>query len=322
MKRRTTRLISLPLLLMALILTVIPVISAGAAIPDYQFTTIDYTATLGGTGPWGINPKGDIVGFYYPPDSATALGFSVIKGQFASVDQGINTTVISINPSGEMVGDFQPNLAEAWHWHGFRITRQGDAIPIIDPNNHESIVPMRVLPDGTIVGFVQSTVDNTTKHGMVMHPDGSVDYYEDLLNSRHNGATPDAMIITGWYTDGQAGANHGYVLDNGNLTTFDVPSIPGSLTLSTMPTDIKSDGSIIVGVYVQLVFGVGVKVHGFAAERFGTSVNDWKFKTIDYPDAITTGIGGINANGDLVGNYVSADGFRHGYIATHANNYK
>jgi hypothetical protein len=306
---------------MALILTVIPVISAGAAVPDYQFTTINYTTTPGGTGPWGINPKGDIVGFYYPPDSATALGFSVIKGQFVSVDQGKNTTVISINPSGEMVGDFQPNLSEAWHWHGFRITRQGDATPIIDPNNHESIVPMRVLPDGTIVGFVQSSVDNTTKHGMVMHPDGSVDYYEDLPNSRHNGATPDATIITGWYTDGQVGANHGYVLDNGNLTTFNVPGC-----FYTMPTDIHPDGITIVGTCINIK-----GVHGFVAKRLGTDPQNWNYTIINVPDltnpgpdkiAKQTGIGGINANGDFTGNYVSADGVRHGYIATRANNYK
>jgi hypothetical protein len=292
------------------------VVSASA--PDYKFTTINYPEAVG-TGPWGINTKDDVVGFYYPPNSSTALGFSLIDGEFNSINQGIDTTIISINPSGEMTGDYRANINEPWHWHGFRVTKKGDIVPVVDPSGHTSVVPMRILPDGTIIGFVQSAADNTTKHGMVMRADGSIEYYEGLSNSRHNGATPDATIITGWYTDGQAGASHGYVLDNGNLIKFDVP---GSLVLSTMPTDIKSDGSIIVGVYIQFVPGVGVKVHGFVAERCGTSVNDWKFKTIDYPGAKTTGIGGINANGDLVGNYVDAANITHGYIATSANNYK
>jgi hypothetical protein len=315
-----TKITRLLIAIFAVIALIIPfttsVVSASA--PDYKFTTINYPDAVS-TGPWGINPRGDIVGFYYP--GATALGFTLINGEFKSIDQGSNTTVISISASGEMVGDYQPNSEEAWHWHGFRIPKGGDPVPLVDPTGHTSIVPMRILNNGTIVGFVQSDSDNTTKHGIILRPDGSYTYYEGLPNSRHNGATPDATIITGWYTDGQAGANHGYVLDNGNLIKFNVPGC-----FYTMPTDIHPDGKTVVGTCIDLK-----GVHGFVAKRLGADPQNWNYTIINVPDSTNpgpdkiakqTGIGGINANGDLVGNYVSADGVRHGYIATCANNYK
>ena len=38
------------------------------------------------------------------------------------------------------------------------------------------------------------------------------------------------------------------------------------------------------------------------------------FTTIDVPGAVRTVANGINARGDIVGRYDSADGLRHGYL--------
>ncbi len=50
-------------------------------------------------------------------------------------------------------------------------------------------------------------------------------------------------------------------------------------------------------------------------ETRGLAVSDWKFTTIDFPGAISTLERGINAGGDLVGNYV-AGGITHGFLAS------
>ena len=123
-------------------------------------------------------------------------------------------------------------------------------------------------------------------------------------NSQHNGAVPDGKLIAGYYVD-QA-QTHGYIMDNGNFVTFDVPE-----STATLPFDVNPAGNVVVGSYTD----ESQKSHGFVAQRRGSAERDWQFTTIEVPGATETRIYGTNAGGDLAGRYASTDGKWHGFVA-------
>jgi hypothetical protein len=294
--------------LVAVILAALaPVAPAAAAKDGYSFTTIDVSgASL--TALWGTNPQGTVVGV--TANASGAYGFYRKNGIDTTVDHGVNTTLIGVNPSGEIVGDYQPNPSEAWHWHGFRLTKEGNQVDISD--SHESIVPMRILPDGTIVGFARESSVYSTQHGLIIRPDGTREYFEvPNKGSEHTGATPDGTVIVGYCGIVENGPSLAYVIDNGQPTYFAVP-VAG--TVATLAFDVHPGGKTIVGQYVTAGI-TGVKVHGFVAERRGKSVEEWIFKTVDFPETDYTFLRGTNANGDLVGFYNK--GGLHGFVAIH-----
>jgi hypothetical protein len=278
----------------------------------YTFTTIDPPGSVR-TGVWDLNTGGRMVGYYF--DSAGVMrGFSMARGDYRSFDYpGIagnatyQQTFLGVGPSGETVGVYQKPGEETWAIHGFLLTTRGDIVPVNDPN-HFTTVPQRVLPDGTIVGYCQSTSDINTKHGMVMRPDGSITYHE-LPNSQHLGATPDAGILVGLCVEG--GKTRGYVLDHGTLIPFDAPG-----SVYTVARDVHPGGNVIAGFYLA----PGNVAHGFVAERRGASPSDWEFTTVDVPGSRWTAIAGSNASGDLVGSYGDAGGVQHGFIASRGRN--
>ena len=85
---------------------------------DRTFTTIDFPgATI--TDAIGINPRGDIVGFYTL--SGTTHGFLLSGGQFTSIDfpGATATNALGINPRGDIVGQY----ISAGVSHGFLLSR-------------------------------------------------------------------------------------------------------------------------------------------------------------------------------------------------------
>lgn len=95
----------------------------------------------------------------------------------------------------------------------------------------------------------------------------------------------DIGQIVGRYADA-TGINHGFLLSNGDYSSFDVPGASGF----TDPAGINSKGQI-VGSY--LLNNVS---HGFL-------LSGATFTTIDPPGAHGSGASGINRNGDIVGSY-------------------
>jgi hypothetical protein len=81
-------------------------------------------ALPGGTTPTGINPAGDIVGFYF--DGGSNLhGFLLSKGRFDTIDVpaafGIITRAFGINPRGDIVGTYFDGSSIE---HGFLLTKE------------------------------------------------------------------------------------------------------------------------------------------------------------------------------------------------------
>jgi hypothetical protein len=115
--------------------------------PHQQDFTIDFpgaTATLA----FGINPQGDIVGWYI--DSAGGNhGFLLHKGAFIPIDfPGATTTrVFGINGRSDVVGGYEDSGGLS---HGFLLHR-GDFTTIDAPGSTATTVT-GINPEGDIVG--------------------------------------------------------------------------------------------------------------------------------------------------------------------------
>ena len=166
--------------------------------------------------------------------------------------------------------------------------------------------------------YATATGAYTSMHGFTLEPDGTFsrfDYPADGVSfAMHYGATPNGKTIVGQYMVGAA--SHGYILsrDSGEVVTFDVPG-----STYTVASDINAAG-IIAGMY-RKPGEAGAIRHGFVLDRRNsTNQADWHYTTVDVPGASITRIRGMNAGGDIVGDYVGTDGNNHGFVASRAGN--
>src|ERR1700730_2389599 len=89
-----------------------------------QFKTIDVPAAFGSqTQPYGINPQGDIVG-YYSDSSGNTHGFLLSRGKFTTIDvpgagAPLYTEPYGINPQGDIVGYYSDSSGV----HGFLLSK-------------------------------------------------------------------------------------------------------------------------------------------------------------------------------------------------------
>src|SRR5579859_8152691 len=79
---------------------------ACAAGAENRFTQIDYPG-VGTTQAWGLNSRGDIVGYYTGADN-NSHGFLLNGGHYTAIDYpGAAVTLVEgINPQGDLVGEF------------------------------------------------------------------------------------------------------------------------------------------------------------------------------------------------------------------------
>jgi uncharacterized membrane protein len=107
------------------------------------FTTIDFPGALGTTAR-GMNPKGEIVGFYL--NETGFHGFLFSNGAFTSIDvPGASlTTAFGINPEGTIVGSEDND--------GF-LLRKGAFTFFGFPAAGVTTIALGINPEGDIVGF-------------------------------------------------------------------------------------------------------------------------------------------------------------------------
>jgi uncharacterized membrane protein len=267
--------------------------STGAALLDrnvtpsaqaYTYTTIDYPSlTTTTTIAWGINARGDVVGEYF--DAGGRHGFLLRRGTFTPIDfPGALTSARGINPGGDIVGVYRrPDESPLTGAHGFLLTRHGDFVKVDYPR-HTNTIAQRILPDGTILGCRHDNDTMGSMRGIMIDRSGPSEI--DEFASMNNGATPDGRRIVGLWTNMMTGRSEGYVIDDGEFTSFVVPG-----SASTAAWDVNPGGEI-TGVYSN-----ATGVHGFV--RRGD-----EYVSIDFPGATATRAFGINARGDVVGSYV------------------
>lgn len=270
-----------------------PSLSLGAG-RQFRFTTIGPPNALSTT-VYGINARGDAVGFYVAVDGK-AHGFLFRNGVYTTIDYpGASVTQArGISPGGEIVGTYRLPGEPAINSHGFLLTKRGEFVRIDYPG-HTNTIAQRILPDGTILGCRHDHDGTTTMVGVVMDRSGNGEI--SVFASMHNGATPDLRRIAGLYTNTATGQGQGYVIDDGVFKPF---MVPGST--ATQAWDVNSLGEV-TGSYAD-----AGGVHGFV-------MTGEDFITIDFPGATATFGFGINSGGDVVGRYV-AGGKSYGYVAS------
>jgi hypothetical protein len=119
-------------------------------------------------------------------------------------------------------------------------------------------------------------------------------------SSMHTGATPGGNIMVGLYGDMATGHQHGYILQNGMLQTYDVPD-----STFTWIWDINPKQEF-VGTYKD----TSGRQHGFLQLPDGSTPI-----TVDYTNAVTTIAMGLNPEGAVVGQYADTKGQTHGFLA-------
>ena len=306
---------------------------------SFGFTSIDVPCSncLGGiatsTTAFGINPAGDIVGTYNDAVGGQH-GFLLSGGQFTTIDVpgslvgatgNLPTAARGINPQGEIVGSFTaplssapagspaycPALGSTYCIKGF-LYSHGKFSLVLFPG-HVGAIAQRITPTGDIYGCIHDYNMMSTMYGFGMTRFGDTslqlnggelaDSTKGVPASMENGATPDQSMRVGLYIDMMTGFNHGYIVQNGILQTYDVPGPQGPQQTNTY--DINPAGDF-VGIYI----GSSGHRHGFLQLAGGSAPI-----TLTYPDAVHTRAYGINPGLSIVGHYIDTSGHTHGFLA-------
>jgi probable HAF family extracellular repeat protein len=264
--------------------------------PPYHFTSIDYPGAVL-TNAQGISPGGDIVG-YYTDNTGKQHGFLLSNGNFTSIDfpGATLTNARGIGPDGDVVGSYSTSVGTQppATIHGFLLSR--GSYSTLQYPNHPGMFAQRIMPNGDILGCYHDTDLSSTMYGMMRTAAGYTGF--TVQASMYTGATPDGNTIVGLYTNLTTSLTHGYVVDHGTFTSFDVPG-----SNLTQAWDINPEG-VIVGLFRD----TSGKFHGFLESRGG------EFSAINFPEATATRGFGINPGGDVVGSYVDSTGNTHGFL--------
>ena len=323
-KRTAARLIATVAPLSGLLL-----MSASSVAQPFNFITIDAPCSTcpGGiarrTAIGGISPTGDIVGAYTDAVGAQH-GFLLARGQFATIDVpgALATIARGISPNGDIVGQYTAPVSSA-PWgspaycpavgstaciKGF-LYSHGEFSTVLFPG-HPGAIPGRITPDGSMYGcYHDFDVMNSmfsaawTRSGDTSLAAGGGELSNPSLsfpNSMHGGSTPDGSVLVGFYVDMTTGHQHGYIVRNGSLQTYDVPD-----SVFTTVWDINPEEEL-VGTYKD----ASGKQHGFLQLTGGSAPT-----TIDYPSAVATVAMGLNPDGTIVGQYTDTTAHTHGFLA-------
>jgi hypothetical protein len=187
-------------------------VAHGFILAGGKYTTLDFPGAPG-TNLTGINPSGELSGFYCSDPACGTTGnattnhsFTVSKkGAFTSFDPpgAVSSTASTVNPSGAVVGAYTDSAGVTHgylHYHGtFATTDVPGGIFTFDGGNN---------PSGDIVGAWTDTANVT--HGFLLSNGvwTSFDYPGATLTDA-SGINPGGIIV-GIYTD-SANATHGFI---------------------------------------------------------------------------------------------------------------
>lgn len=284
-------------------------------VPSYLFSSIDdpNAGTMGGqgTGAFGINERGQIVG-QYSDSNFEFHGFLLSGGQFTTIDDPnadpfSSQGALGINTGGEIVGFYtDANFVN----HGYLLFR-GQYTTLDDPNAgsfpggnpQQGTVAAGINELGQIVGYYFDNIGNA--HGFLLIGGQYITLNDPNAGTQSVQGTFPLGInafgqIVGEYVDAQFHM-HGFLLFGGLYTTLDEPNA----VFGTAAEGINELGQI-VGFYAD-----DVTVHGFL--RFGG-----QYTTLDEPNAGVFGgtqAGAINDSGQIVGFYIDDNFVEHGFLA-------
>jgi hypothetical protein len=303
-----------------------------------DFTTFDApgagTGAGQGTRAYGINPAGEVTGWYsdsgdrrhgYVRDNkgtittfdAPGAGTGAGQGTFPDVGPNI------INPAGAIVGH---TLDANFVAHGFVRDSDGTittfdapgagSVPGSEQGTFQGTFPLSINPAGAIAGVTQDA--SNVLHGFLRDRDGTFTTFDapGAGNDSFQGTGPSGINPAGSIVGSTLDANfvfHGFLRGrDGIFTTFDAPGA-GSVTDSgqgTTPSSINPAGAT-AGSTLDANF----VSHGFLRDR------DRTFTTFDVPGAGNApGEGtfstGNNPSGKITGTYIDSGNLQHGFLRT------
>src|SRR5688572_24545686 len=169
-------------------------VSAAQTSAVFVFTSIDVPGATN-TNAQGINPQGDIVGFYR--DATKVHGFVLSEGVYTTIDYpgAAYTDARGINGRGDIVGAYRMPGEPAVNFHGYLRSRDGEFSPIDFPG-HTSTIPQRISQGGLVLGCRHDTDLMDTMRGVTINSREPVQVTEvEAFASMHNGVTPDGKSI-------------------------------------------------------------------------------------------------------------------------------
>lgn len=256
---------------------------------DNSFNVIDFPGAAS-TQSWGINSRGDIVGFYVASDN-TSHGFLENGGNFTKINYpgSVVTLVNGVSSRGDLVGEY--GMTATGPHRGFLLGADGVFTPV-DYRGATASSAIGISARGDIVG-VYSFADNVS-HGFLLS-NGKLTKidYPGASGTAVNGISPTGDIVGG-YSIG--GVSHGFVLSNGAYQSFDYPN-----AAFTTATGENAAGEV-VGRYRD---AAGVN-HGFV-------MKEGQFTSVDFPSATFTGLTAIDAAGNITGR-ATVGGVTHGFL--------
>jgi uncharacterized membrane protein len=262
--------------------------------PDGTISTFDVAGAHGYVVPLGIDPAGEIVGYYTYGANDPFHGFlRQADGTVTTFDVpgSTSTSPAGINPAGEIVGyyTYRPNLEQ----HGFLRHADG-TFTTFDVPGSSFTIPTAINPAGEIVGIYD---DAAGTRNFLREADGTfVTIETPASDAGFYIAINTGGDIAGSYED-STNHGHGFLRHaNGGLTTIDVPDSTNTGALGI------NDAGQIIGTFnaPPMPFKTG---SGFLREPDGT------FRMLDnngnsfekFPTA-------INPAGEIVG-WLGTQGF-------------
>jgi len=249
-------------------------------------------ASTAGSGVTAINSSGQFVG-YFLNSAGHYQGFLFSGGSFLTIVPGTNTSNITINDSGQIAGSFYNSANE----HGFLFS--GGTYTTIDVPGARDTYVTAINNSGQIAGYI---VDSNGNYHDFLLSGGTFTTFDppgSNLQSTSVTAMNDSGQMVGYFEDASF-HDHGFLFSGGIITTIDAPGSTGSF--GTEPIAINDSGQI-AGSFTD-----SVSEHGFLLAG-GT------FTTINPPIANDhAGVTGMNASGQVVGDYNTPTGENHGFL--------
>jgi hypothetical protein len=266
----------------------------------------------------GINNRGEMVGQWWDDDGNTHILLTTDNATYQTLDiAGINGWQMAhgINDKGQISGDIgRGGLIESF------VLEPDDTLTTFVYEDSRATPGFKINDTGQSVGRYVDV--NGVSHGFVKDADGSLESFD----------VPDANSITwalginnsgdvvGFHDTADGSQLQGFLRTaDGTFETIIPPN-----TRLTRAYDIN-DAGVIVGEFWSGQMGdVMRSMEHLASSNSGrvrvyqgfVRTPDGTYKSFSIPQAQSTSAWGINDSGAIVGVWVDADGFTHGYRIT------
>ncbi len=278
--------------------------SANAQAPaiNFTYTSLDYPGATATTAS-GVNNGRVIVGDYTDTSGKMHGYFRTFSGQFASVDYpgATATSLWAINDNNKGVGYY---FDASGNTHGFMFALPNIFTPIDYPQAAFTIA-YGINNSDQVVGTWGDALGNQTGFSMINNVFTNL-VYPNSTATLASGVNSPGNICGIWFDT--TGLVHGFTLNmaiNGTYTDFDAPGATGGTGADKINDKFQIGGYTIDSTGAPHGLGAAPKINQYVA--------------LNYPNATTTVVRGLNNQPVAVGHY-HISGKQHGFYAVQSAN--